>query len=237
MVCCCNRLEWANAHNRQVLALWRGVVTVWAGTWYGQRMWAHFINGIVNADWWSTAAPFHCRAAPWVTWMTRGKNLYTTASTLADVGVHGHVTHWECLGCSGSADTTACSCSSNTQQRCTAIEEEWPTCTSTADHLFVREMCCAPSEPNKQQVLAYNVSEGWGHTNDATPEACWQVCCAGGWSRPPGCGCLPLTDIDFLRGRALTWCAGDYHALPPDTCCVWGTFRRLKPDPDVHLQT
>lgn len=100
---------------------------------------------------------------------------------------------------------------------------------STADHLFVKEMRCTSSEPNKQQVLAYNVSEGWGHTNDAAPEACWQVCCAGAGPDLQGCGCLPLTDIDFLRGRALAWCRGDYHVLPPDMCCVWGgIFRCLK---------
>ncbi len=40
--------------------------------------------------------------------------------------VTGLVTHWACLGCSGSAYTTACvTVPANIQQLCTAIEEEW----------------------------------------------------------------------------------------------------------------
>ncbi len=69
----CNRLEWANAHIRWRLSLWRGVlftdesrfadvnfvdrvahggggVMVWAGVCYGQRTRVHFIDGILNAQ-------------------------------------------------------------------------------------------------------------------------------------------------------------------------------------------
>ncbi len=70
-----NRLEWANAHIRWLLALWRGVlftdksrlslyradvvdrmahggggVMVWAGVCYGQQIQVHFIDGILNAQ-------------------------------------------------------------------------------------------------------------------------------------------------------------------------------------------
>lgn len=51
------------------------------------------------------------------------------------------------------------------------VEGKWPNIPLQITSLW-RSCVCAPSEPNKQQVLAYNVIEGWGHTNDATPEAC-----------------------------------------------------------------
>lgn len=43
-----------------------------------------------------------------------------------DGALRGHVAHSARLGCSGWADATARSCSSNIQQRCAAIEEKWP---------------------------------------------------------------------------------------------------------------
>lgn len=87
-----------------------------------------------------------------------------------------------------------------------------------------------------QQVLAYTVSECWGHTNDATPEACWQVCYAGAG--------LDLRAADAHRWQILT----PFEARPwadvlvITVCCfltraVWGIFTRLMPDPDVHLLT
>lgn len=130
----------------------------------------------------------------------------------------------------GWADTTACSCSSAIQQRCTAIEEKPFHCR------WICEMCCAPSEPNKQQVLALNVREGWVHGNDATPKAFWQVCSARAGPDLRAADAYRWQILTSAR-QALAWCVGGYHALPPDTCCVWGIFRCLKPDPDVHLQT
>lgn len=91
------------------------------------------------------------------------------------------------------------------------------------------------TKKKKQQVLAYTVSECWGHTNDATPEAHWQVCAGAG---------LDLRAADAHRWQILT----SFEARPwvdvlvITMCCfltraVQGIFRRLKPDSDVHLPT
>ncbi len=164
-----NRLEWANAHIRWRLVLWRGAlftdesrfslyradgrqcvlhcvgersadvhvvdqvahggggVMVWAGICYGQRTQVHFIDGILNAQRYRDeilrpiVVPFihdhhlmlqHDNAWPHVaricTQFLEAENIPVScmASTLTR-----HVTHWACLGCSGSAYTTACSSS------------------------------------------------------------------------------------------------------------------------------
>lgn len=91
------------------------------------------------------------------------------------------------------------------------------------------------NKKNPQQVLAYTVSECWGHTNDATPEACWQVCYAGAG--------LDLRAADAHCWQILTpfearpWVDVLVISMCFLTRAVWGIFTRLKPDPDVHLLT
>lgn len=147
-VCCRNQLEWANAHIQFCLALCRGVVMVWAGACYGQQKQAHFNDGIVNAERWPITVPF-----------IHNHHLMTQQD---DTRPHferictqqpAHCTDMsptECLGCSGSADTTACSCSSNIQQRCTAIEEQWPNIPLQITSLFRRCVALLLNQTNSR---------------------------------------------------------------------------------------
>ncbi len=58
----------------------------------------------------------------------------------------GHVTHWACLGCSGSAYTTACSSSANIQQTSAqplrGVDQHSTGHNQQPDQLYVKEMCC-----------------------------------------------------------------------------------------------
>ncbi len=165
-----NRLEWANAHIRWRLALWRGVLytdesrfslyradgrqrvwrrvgerfahksTLWiewpmvaVGLWYGQAyvmdnehrcillmaFWMH--RDTVMRSW----GPLLCHSSTTITSccsmimhspMLQGSvhnipgSWKHPSSCMASI-LTGHVTHWACLGCSGSAYTTVCSSS------------------------------------------------------------------------------------------------------------------------------
>ncbi len=195
-----NRLEWANAHIRWCLALWRGVlftdesqfslyradgrqrvwhcvgerfaevnvvdrvahggggVMVWAGMCYGQRTQVHFIDGILNAQRCHDeilrpiVVPFihdhhlmlqHDNARP---------HLYTIpgswkhpSSCMASI-LTGHVTHWACLGCSGSAYTTACSSScqypATSHNHWRGVDQHSTGHNQQPDQLYAKEMCC-----------------------------------------------------------------------------------------------
>ncbi len=103
---------------------WRWLVMVWAGVCYGQWTQVHFIDGILNAQRYRDeilrliVVPFihdhhlmlqHDNARPHVGSVHNSWNL-KTSSCMASI-LTRHVTHWACLGCSGSACTTACSSS------------------------------------------------------------------------------------------------------------------------------
>ncbi len=85
------------------------------------------------------------------------KDLYTIAgswkhpsSCMASI-LTGHVTHWACLGCTGSAYTTACSISCQIQQLHTAIEEEWTNIPQATINNLINSMwrrCVALREAN-----------------------------------------------------------------------------------------
>ncbi len=191
-----NRLEWANAHIRWRLALWRGVlltdesrfslyradgrqrvwrhvgewfadvnivdrvahgggeVMVWAGVCYGKWTQGHFIDGILNAQRYREVilkpivVPFihnhhlmlqHNNARPHVTRICtqflEAENIPVFASVLT-----GYVTHWACLGCSGSAYTTACS--SSWQYPATLYSQHSTGHNQLPDQLYAKEMCC-----------------------------------------------------------------------------------------------
>jgi hypothetical protein len=53
-----------------------------------------------------------------------------------------HVTHWACLGFSGSTCTTGCFSSRQIQQLRTGIEEEWGN-NQQPGQLYAKEMCRA----------------------------------------------------------------------------------------------
>ncbi len=55
----------------------------------------------------------------------------------------GHVTHWACLGCSGSAYTIACSSSCQYPATSQPLKRSGPTFhNQQPDQLYVKEMCC-----------------------------------------------------------------------------------------------
>ncbi len=103
-----------------------GGVMVWAGVCYGQRTQVNFIDGILNAQRYRDeilspiVVPFihdyHLilqddNAWPHVARIcTQFLEAEHSSSCMASI-LTGHVTHWACLGCSGSAYTTACSSS------------------------------------------------------------------------------------------------------------------------------
>ncbi len=197
-----NRLEWANAHIRWHLALWRGVlftdeswfslyradgrrrrvgeqfadvnvvdrvadggggVMVWAGVCYGQRTPVHFIDGILNAQRYRDeilrpiVVPFihdhhlmlqHDNARPHVCC----NDLYTIpgswkhpSSCMASI-LTGHVTHWACLGCPGSAYTTVCSSScqypATSHSHWRRVDQHSTGHNQQPDQLYAKEMCC-----------------------------------------------------------------------------------------------
>ncbi len=55
----------------------------------------------------------------------------------------GHVTYWACLGCSGSAYTTACSSSCQYPATSQPLKRSGPTLhNQQPDQLYAKEMCC-----------------------------------------------------------------------------------------------
>ncbi len=60
--------------------------------------------------------------------------------------VTGHVTHWACLGCSGSAYTTACSSScqypATSHSHWRGVDQHSTGHNQQPDQLYAKEMCC-----------------------------------------------------------------------------------------------
>ncbi len=58
----------------------------------------------------------------------------------------GHVTHWACLGCSGSAYPTACSSScqypATSHSHWRGVDQHFTGHNQQPDQLYVKEMCC-----------------------------------------------------------------------------------------------
>ncbi len=199
-----NQLEWANAHIRWRLPLWRGVlftdesrfslyradsrqrlwrrvgerfadvnvmdrvahggggVMVRETVCYGQRTQMHFIDGILNAQRYrdEILRPIvvqfihdhhlmlqHDNARPLCC-----KDLYTIpgswkhpSSCMASI-LTGHVTHWACLGCSGSAYTTACSSSCQypaaSHSHWREVDQHFTGHKQQPDQLYAKELCC-----------------------------------------------------------------------------------------------
>ncbi len=198
-----NRLEWANAHIRWRLALWRDVlfmdksrfslyradgrqrvwccvgerfadvnvvdrvshggggVMVWAGVCYGQRTQEHFIDGIFfNAQRYCDeilrpiVVPFIHDITSCCSMIMHGPMLQGSAhnsrswkhpsSCMASI-LTGHVTHWACLGCSGSVYTTACSTScqypATSHSHWSGEDQHYTGHNQQPDQLYVKEMC------------------------------------------------------------------------------------------------
>ncbi len=142
-------------------------VMVWAGVCYGQRTQVHFIDAILNAQRYRDeilrliVVPFihdhhlmlqHDNARPHVaricTQLLEAENIPVLAWPAYSPDMS---THWACLGCTGSAYTTACSISCQIQQLRTAIEEEWTNIPqATINNLInsMRRRCVALREAN-----------------------------------------------------------------------------------------
>ncbi len=135
---------------------------VWAGVCYVQRTQVHFIDGILNAQWYSDEilrpiiVPFIHDNHSCCSMIMHGpccKDLYTIPGSWKDPSfcmasiLTGHVTHWAWLGCSGSAYTTACpsSCqypaTSHSHVKRSGSTFHRPQST-TCLQLYVKEMCC-----------------------------------------------------------------------------------------------
>ncbi len=80
------------------------------------------------------------------------KDLYTIpgswkhpSSCMASI-LTGHVTHWACLGCSGSAYTTACSSScqypATSHSHWRGVDQHSTGHNQQPDQLYAKEMCC-----------------------------------------------------------------------------------------------
>ncbi len=80
------------------------------------------------------------------------KDLYTIpgrwkhpSSCMASI-LTGHVTHWACLGCSGSAYMTACSSScqypATSHNHWRGVDQHYTGHNQQPDQLYVKEMCC-----------------------------------------------------------------------------------------------
>ncbi len=136
--------------------------------WYGQVYVADnehrciFIEGILNAQRYRDkilrpiVVPFihdhhlmlqHDNAQPHVC-----KNLYTIpgswkhpSSCMASI-LTRHVTHWACLGCSGSVYTTACSSScqypATSHSHWIGVDQHSTGHNQQPDQLYAKEMCC-----------------------------------------------------------------------------------------------
>lgn len=134
-----------------------------------------------------------------------------------DGALRGHVAHSARLGCSGWADATARSCSSNIQQRCAAIEEKWPNIPLQITSLWRRCVVLLLNQTNSRYYPTMWVRAGVTLMMQRLRHA--DRLLRGGWSGPPSCGCLPLTDIDFLQRQGLglmCWwlqCAASWHVL------------------------
>ncbi len=153
-----------------MLTLWIEWPMVAVGLWYGQ---AYVMNNehrciLLMAFWmhrdtWrgseAHCCAIHPRPSPHVAaWYCKApccKDLFTIpgswkhpSSCMASI-LTGHVTHWACLGCSGSACTTACSSSC---QYPATLHRHWrgvdqhstgsTGCNQQPDQLYAKEMCC-----------------------------------------------------------------------------------------------
>ncbi len=135
----CERFADVNVVDR--VAHGGGGVMVWAGICYGQRTQVHFIDGILNSQRYRDeilrpiVVPFihdhhlmlqHDNARPHVaricTQFLEAENIPVLASIRT-----GHITHWACLGCSGSAYTTACSSSCQSSNFAQPLKRSGPT--------------------------------------------------------------------------------------------------------------
>ncbi len=141
--------------------LWIEWPMVAVGLWYGQAyvmdnehrcillmaFWMH--RDTVTRSW----SPLLCHSSTTITsCCSMIMHLYTISgnwkypsSCMASI-LTGHVTHWACLGCSGSAYTTACSRSC--QYPATLLSHWRGVHQNSTDHnqqhdqLYVRKMCC-----------------------------------------------------------------------------------------------
>ncbi len=200
-VCCRNRLEWANAHIRWRLALWRGVLftdesrfslyradadsvygvvwvsgllmpTLWiewpmvaVGLWYGQAyimdnehrcillmaFWMH--RDTMTRSW----GPLLCHSSTTITScysiimhgpMLQGSvhNSWKLKTSQFLHGQHTHVSHWACLGGSGSTYTAACSSScqypATSHSHWRGVDQHYTGHNQQHDQLYAKEMCC-----------------------------------------------------------------------------------------------
>ncbi len=139
----------------------------WWGYGMGMRMlwttntgafyWCHF--ECTEIPWWDPEA--HCCAihprpsphvAAWYCTAPCCKDLYTIPgswkhpSYCMDSKLTRHVTHWACLGCSGSAYTTACSSScqypATSHSLWRVVDQHSTGHNQQPDQLYAKEMCC-----------------------------------------------------------------------------------------------
>ncbi len=133
---------------------------VWTGLCYGQRTQVHFIDGMLNAQRYCDeilrliVVPFihdhhlmlqHDNARPHVaricTQFLEAENI----PVLAWPALTGHVTHWACLGCSGSAYTTAwsspCQYPATSHNHWRGVDQHSGH-NQQPDQLYAKEMCC-----------------------------------------------------------------------------------------------
>ncbi len=138
-----------------------GGVMVWAGVCYGQRTQVHFIDGILNAQRYRDeilrpiVEPFihdhhfmlqHDNVWRYVaricTQFLEAENI----PVLAWPALTGHITHWACLGCSGSANTTVCSSScqypATSHSHWRGVDQHFTGHNQQPDQLYAKEMCC-----------------------------------------------------------------------------------------------
>ncbi len=123
--------------------------------WYGQWTQVHFIDGIFNVQRYRDGIPRpivvpfihnnhlmlqHDNAWPHVARICT-QFLEAIASILT-----GHITHWACLGCSGSAYTTACSSScqypATSHSHWREVDQHSTGHNQQPDLLYAKEMCC-----------------------------------------------------------------------------------------------
>ncbi len=150
-----------------MLTLWIKWPMVAVGLWYGQAyvmdnehrcillmaFWMH--RDTVTRSW----GPLLCHSSTTITsccsMIMHGpccKDLYTIpgswkhpSSCMASI-LTGHVTHWACLGCSGSAYTTACSSScqypATSHSHWRGVDQHSTGHNQQPDQLYAKEMCC-----------------------------------------------------------------------------------------------
>ncbi len=135
-----------------------GGVMVWAGVCYGQWTQVHFIDGILNAQRFVTRSksPLLCHSSTTITSccskLMHGPMLQCTHFLEAENipvlawPAYSPVTHWACLGCSGSAYTTACfsSCQypATSHSHWREVDQHSTDHNQQPDQLYVKEVCC-----------------------------------------------------------------------------------------------